>query len=98
MAVYAIWESHFPADDAAAGQEITRLIWEDMRHRVGYVGHEILVDADDPGHLVVIGRWASRAHADSTLAAYADHPNRMEVDRLVDRPRRRLVATQMHRG
>jgi heme-degrading monooxygenase HmoA len=58
----------------------------------GYLGHELLVDADDPGHLLVMSRWASREHADETLRQYADHPNARAANRLVAEPRRRIVA------
>jgi quinol monooxygenase YgiN len=70
----------------------TERIWEDMRGYEGYVGHELLQDLDDPGHLMVVSRWESREHADQSLAGYADNPNALEANRLVARPRRRFVA------
>jgi heme-degrading monooxygenase HmoA len=58
----------------------------------GYLDHELLVDADDPGHLLVVSRWASRAAADEALVRYRDHPNARTVDHLVSEPRRRILA------
>jgi quinol monooxygenase YgiN len=92
MAVYSIWESQFPQEASAAGRAVTERIWLDMQAYEGYVGHELLQDLDDPGHLLVVSRWESREHADQVLAEYAGHPNAVEANRLVSRPRRRFVA------
>ena len=53
MAVYSIWESRFPSGSAADGLQITTAIWDDMPGYDGYLGHEIVQDLDDPGHLLV---------------------------------------------
>jgi len=98
MAVYSIWESYFPPEASGEGQEVTERIWEDMTGFEGYLGHELLQDLDDPRHLMVVSRWDSRESADRTLAQYADHPNAVEVNRLVTRPRRRFVAVNLPPG
>ncbi len=92
MTVYSIWESYFPPEATGEGRELTERIWEDMTGFEGYLGHELLQDLDDPGHLLVVSRWHSRERADEVLADYAGHPNAVEANRLVDRPRRRFVA------
>jgi quinol monooxygenase YgiN len=94
MAVYSIWESQFPPEASAAGRTVTERIWADMQGCDGYVGHELLHDLDDPGHLLVVSRWESRERADHVLAEYAGHPNALEANRLVSSPRRRFVATE----
>jgi Antibiotic biosynthesis monooxygenase len=63
-----------------------------MRGCEGYVGHELLHDLDDPGHLLVVSRWESREHADQVLVEYAGNPNALEANRLAASPRRRFVA------
>ena len=93
MSIYSIWESHFDRDTASDGVQITRAIWTDMQNYEGYLGHKLLVDADDPGHLLLVSEWASREHADEVLRQYADHHNAQEANRLANRPRRRFVAT-----
>ena len=93
MPIYAISESRFPAPVAAEGRAVTEAIWRDMPCFEGYLSHELLVDADDPGHLLVIGRWASREHADESLRRYAEHPNARAANTLVAEPRRRILAT-----
>lgn len=94
MPIYAIWESRFPAAQAAEGRAVTEAIWRDMPDFEGYLSHEVLVDADDPGHLLVVSQWSSRAHADETLRRYAGHPNARAADSLVTEPRRRILATR----
>jgi len=94
MPIYAIWESRFPAARAAEGRAVTEAIWQDMQGCEGYLSHELLVDADDPGHLLVVSQWTSREHADETLRRYATHPNARTANSLVTEPRRRIVATR----
>jgi quinol monooxygenase YgiN len=92
MPIYAIWESRFPAPLAAEGRAVTEAIWRDMPCFAGYLGHELLVDIDDPGHLLVVSQWASREHADKSLRLYAEHPNARAANDLVAEPRRRILA------
>ncbi|HEX4009549.1 MAG TPA: antibiotic biosynthesis monooxygenase [Solirubrobacteraceae bacterium] len=94
MTVYAIWESRFPAESADQGVEATKQIWADMRDFTGYVGHELVQDLDEPGHLVVLARWDSREAADAAMG-YATHANARRVDQLVSEPRRRTVAAAL---
>jgi quinol monooxygenase YgiN len=92
MPIYAIWESQFPGPRAAAGRAATEAIWRDMSSFEGYLNHELLVDIDDAGHLLVVSKWASREHADEALRRYAGHPNARAADDLVAAPRRRILA------
>jgi quinol monooxygenase YgiN len=92
MAIYSIWESRFPPEAAASGLSVTEAIWADMPAYDGYLEHVVLVDEDDPGHLLVVSQWASRSHADAVLREYTPHPNARIADQLVSEPRRRFVA------
>jgi quinol monooxygenase YgiN len=92
MMVYSIWESHYPSERATEGLAVTEAIWRDMPGFAGYLDHELLVDADDRGHLLVISRWSSREHADASVRQYGNHPNVQAVNRLVSQPRRRTIA------
>jgi quinol monooxygenase YgiN len=92
--IYSIWESRFAAQRAAEGRTVTEAIWRDMLKCEGYLSHELLIDADDPGHLLVVSQWASREHADESLRRYATHPNAQAANRLVVEPRRRILATR----
>lgn len=59
MSVYSIWESAFPMESREEGNQVTRAIWTDMRAFDGYLGHEIVEDLDQPGHLIVVSRWVA---------------------------------------
>lgn len=94
MSVYSIWESRFPADRAEEGLEVTRAIWRDMLAFDGYLAHELVQDLDEPGHLIVVSRWASRDAADAALT-YTSHPNAVRVKQLVSEPRRRTLGAAL---
>jgi quinol monooxygenase YgiN len=94
VTTYAIWESRFSAARAGQGRAVTEAIWRDMPDFEGYLGHELLIDADDPGHLLVVSRWTSQECADESLRLYAKHPNAGAADSLVAEPRRRILATR----
>jgi heme-degrading monooxygenase HmoA len=94
MAVYSIWESRFPAETAEEGISVTKAIWRDMLSCDGYLGHELIQDLDQAGHVIVISRWASREAADAAMS-YASHPNAERADQLVSQPRRRTVGASL---
>ncbi len=94
LTIYSIWESRFPPESASEGRAVTEAIWRDMPDLDGYVSHELLVDADDPGHLLVISQWTARERADAALKDYAEHPNAIAANRLVATPRSRFLATR----
>jgi heme-degrading monooxygenase HmoA len=94
MGVYSIWESRFPAEAAAEGIDVTRAIWRDMLSFDGYLGHELIEDLDQAGHLFVVSRWASRQAADAALS-YLSHPNAKRAEQLVSEPRHRTVGAPL---
>jgi quinol monooxygenase YgiN len=94
MSVYSIWESQFPAETVREGISVTKAIWHDMPCFDGYLAHELIQDLDQPGHVIVISRWASREAADAAMS-YASHPNAKRADELVSQPRRRTVGAPL---
>ena len=94
MSVYSIWESRFLPEAADVGLEVTKAIWRDMLSFDGYVAHELIRDLDQPGHLFVISRWASREAADAALF-YVSHPNARRAEQLVSEPRRRTLGARL---
>jgi quinol monooxygenase YgiN len=98
MSVFSIWKSRFPRAHREEGREVTEAIWRDMRGFTGYLRHALLEDLDDPGHLIVVSEWASRADADRVLAEYAQHPNAQRANELVSMPRQRTVAQKISNG
>ena len=91
MSVYSIWESRFPAESAEEGVNVTKSIWRDMLCFDGYLSHELIQDLDQPGHLFVVSRWASREAADAAMA-YTSHPNAKRAEQLVSERRRRTLG------
>jgi heme-degrading monooxygenase HmoA len=94
MGVYSIWESRFPAETSNEGISVTKAIWHDMLSFDGYLAHELIQDLDQPGHLIVVSRWASREAADAALS-YRSHPNAERAEQLVSEPRRRTVGAPL---
>ncbi|MGA2009772.1 MAG: antibiotic biosynthesis monooxygenase [Solirubrobacteraceae bacterium] len=94
MSVCSIWESRFPANAADEGVSVTRTIWRDMLSFDGYLTHELIQDLEQPGHLFVVSRWASREAADAAMR-YASHPNAKRANELVSEPRRRTVGAAL---
>jgi quinol monooxygenase YgiN len=98
MAVYSIWESHFPPHSAEEGRAITEAIWRDMIQFDGYLAHDLIEDLDEPGHLLVVSQWTTRQLADDVLRKYTDYPNARRANELVSRPRTRFVGHAVPRG
>ncbi len=86
MGVFSIWESRFPTEAATEGRAVTEAIWRDMPSFEGYLRHVVVQDLDDPGHLLVISEWESRAAADSVRDEYASQENARRAEALVSEP------------
>jgi quinol monooxygenase YgiN len=91
MAVYVVWETWLTDEGRERGLTITKSIWMDMRQCDGYLGHFLLRDQDDPGHLLLVSLWKTRQAADTTREVYAHHPNITALQPLLKRERSRTV-------
>lgn len=98
MAMFSIWESHFPPEHVERGREVTEEIWQEMRSFPGYLRHVLIEDLDDTGHLIVVSEWESREAADKVLADYASSPKAQLANQLVSEPRRRTVGRRLGVG
>jgi quinol monooxygenase YgiN len=98
MPVYAVWESHFPPEEAQEGRAITEAIWREMTKFEGYLAHELIEDLDDRGHLLVVSQWTTRQRPDEALREYAVHPNARRANELVSRQRTRFVGQAVPGG
>src|SRR6266508_2958317 len=63
-----IWETWLKPGSEKEGLSLTRKVWSDMRGFEGYVSHQIFIDQDAPGHIIVLGKWRSRAEIVQHLA------------------------------
>lgn len=75
------------------GLAITKKIWVDMLDFDGYLGHLLLLDEDDAGHLILVSLWGTRQAADRAKELYADHPNVRALQPLLKRERSRTVCS-----
>ncbi len=70
MSVKSMFEFKFPASSHEEGLNLAQSIGNDMPPLDGYLGHEVIQDVDDPGHLMVSTHWSSREKANTVLAKY----------------------------
>jgi hypothetical protein len=95
MVITVVWETWLKAGTEAEGLRLTRRIWLDMRGFNGYISHQLLVDQDEPRHIIVLGRWQSRDDADRVLDQYKDAETVRLLTPLLARPRNRWVTVDI---
>ncbi len=88
MSVRSIFEFKFPEQASGEGLQLATAIGGDMVALEGYLGHEVIKDVTDAGHLMVSTHWRSREHADAVLAFYKnDRKIKRVTELLPDRPK-----------
>jgi hypothetical protein len=92
MRVTAMWEARFGITNEQRGLDVTRKIWHDMQQLADCLDHEIVLDRDEPGHIVVISHWTGAEIAEAIKNRYAAHPNVVILDSLVIEPRRHFIG------
>lgn len=90
--ITVVWDTWIRPGDEAQGLALTRQIWRDMRDFDGYVSHQLLYDTDAPGHVIALGVWRSREHADRVRALYQDSAVIAQLLPLLLRPRERWIT------
>ena len=99
MSVSSMFEFKFPAEQAEAGYQVATAIGEDMTATAGYEGHDIVRDLTDPGHVLVITRWAARENGESVLGTYIDDPKIGQATELAGgAPTGFLGSLDVHQG
>jgi len=68
MSITAFLDLTISADAAAEAPEVLRSVLAATRAFAGNEGVEVLVDADDPTHIVVVEKWESLAHDEAYRA------------------------------
>lgn len=86
-----LWDTWLSPGEEVEGLRLTRQVWEDMRGFEGYVSHQILVDDDDPRHIVQLGVWRTRDDADRVRTQYKDSAVIAQLTKLLARPRDRWI-------
>jgi len=90
--VTVVWDTWLKPGSEEEGLRLTRKVWSDMRSFEGYASHQIFIDQDAPAHLIVLGKWRSRADADSVREIYKDSETIRQLTPLLARPRDRWVT------
>ena len=99
MSVSSMFEFRFPAEQAEAGYEVAVSIGGDMPATAGYEGHDVIRDLTDPGHVLVITRWADKADGESVLGEYIHDPKIERATELAGgAPTGFLGSLDVHRG
>lgn len=90
--ITVVRDTWIKAGAEAEGLALTRRIWEDMRRFDGYVSHALLFDDDAPGHVIALGVWTSREHADRVRELYKNSDVVARLSPLLARPRDRWIT------
>lgn len=85
------WDTLLKKEYQTEGLEIVRTIWNDMKQFRGYIKHEILIDADNSGHIFIVSCWTNRELADQAVVDYANSDSVRLISPLLDRARKRTV-------
>ena len=92
MEVTVVWDTWLKPGAEEEGLRLTRQVWSDMRSLDGYVSHQLLLDQDASGHIIALGTWQSREHADRVREAYKDSETIGQLTPLLARPRDRWIT------
>lgn len=79
MSVETIFEFRFSPETREEGLRVSEAIGGDMPPLDGYLDHEVVRDFEDPGHLLIVTRWASQDQANAVLAEYVSNPRVTEA-------------------
>ena len=70
MSVKSVFEFKFPKEAQEEGLRLCQAVGQDMRALDGYLGHDVLRDVKDPGHVMVTTHWKDQAASDGVLPVY----------------------------
>ena len=70
MSVKSVFEFKFPAQATDEVGTLCQAIGHDMISLDGYLDHEVIRDAKDPGHLMVNTLWRDQAASTAVLSKY----------------------------
>jgi hypothetical protein len=65
-----------------------------MKRFKGYLSHQLFVDQDAVGHLLVVSQWQRREEADRVREQYAETETVRQLTPLLARPRGRWVFSE----
>ncbi|MCL7423383.1 MAG: antibiotic biosynthesis monooxygenase [Methylobacter sp.] len=92
--ITVIWDTWLKPGTEEQGLRLTRQVWSDMRRFDGYVSHRLFIDQDEPGHIIAIADWRSRADADAVREKYQNSETIRQLIALLARPRERWITCE----
>lgn len=93
MTVASVFEFRFSPETADEGYDVARRIGADMPATKGYIGHDVIRDGADGGHMLVITRWGQQSQAEAVLAEYQHDPKVGRATELLGAPPRGFLGT-----
>ena len=94
MPVTVVWDTWLKPESVTEGLRLTRQVWSDMRSFDGYISHQLLIDEDNPAHIIALGIWRHRQDADGVRGLYKDSETIRLLTPLLVRPRERWITTE----
>lgn len=92
--ITVIWDTWLKPGKEEQGLRLTRQVWSDMHRFDGYVSHRLFIDQDEPGHIIAIADWRSRADADAVREKYQNSETIRQLIALLARPRERWITCE----
>lgn len=74
MSVISIFDFYFSPNETEEGLSVARSIGNDMPATEGYIGHDVIQDTADAGHVVVMTRWGQQSEGEAVLTEYLHNP------------------------
>ena len=72
MSAASVFEFRFKAEDAMEGVDLATRIGNDMPATEGYLRHDVIHDAGDPAHVMVITFWQEQTQGERVLSGYVN--------------------------
>jgi len=94
MSITVVWDTWLRPGAEAEGLRLTRQVWSDMRRFEGFLSHQILIDQNEPGHIITLARWRRLADADAVREKYKDSETIRRLTPLLARPRDRWITQE----
>lgn len=94
MSITVVWDTWLRPGTEAEGLRLTRQVWSDMRRFEGFLSSQVLIDQNEPGHIIALAQWRRIADADAVREQYKDSETVRLLTPLLARPRDRWIMQE----
>ena len=98
MSVKSVFEFKFSAPTREEGLRLAEGIGNDMPPLKGYMGHEVIRDVADPGHVMVSTHWRTLREAEAILSKYQNDPKVKRATELLAAPPNGFIGDVLPRS